>query len=64
MERGHVPQPHVLLLDLDIRRRTQFASVLRGRGFTISAMSYIAEIERWPGRNRYRAARFTPGGSR
>jgi hypothetical protein len=48
MERGHLPQPHVLLLDLDRRRRNQFASVLRGRGFTISVMSYIAEIERWP----------------
>ena len=62
MERGHVPQPHVLLLDLDIRRRTRFASVLRGRGFKISAMSYIAEIERWPLGEIVvvDAARFTP----
>ena len=62
MKRGHLPQPHVLLLDLDTRRRNQFASVLRGRGFTISVMSYIAEIERWPVGEIVvvDAARFTP----
>src|SRR5262245_60116410 len=62
MERGHVPQPHILLLDLDTRRRNQFASVLRGRGFTISVMRYIAEIERWPVGEIVvvDAARFTP----
>lgn len=62
MERGHLPQPHVLLLDLDTSRRNQFASVLRGRGFTISVMTYIAEIERWPVGDIVvvDAARFTP----
>ena len=62
MERGHLPQPHILLLDLDTRRRHQFASVLRGRGFEISVMSYIAEIERWPVGEIVvvDAARFTP----
>ena len=62
MERSHVPQPQVLLLDLDTRRRNQFATVLRGRGFTISVMSYIAEIERWPVGEIVvvDAARFTP----
>lgn len=62
MVQNQRPQPHVLLLDLDTRRRMQFASVLRGRGFKISAMSYIAEIERWPMGQVVvvDAARFTP----
>ena len=62
MERGHLPQPNVLLLDLDATRRHLFASVLRGRGFTISVMSCIAEIERWPVGEIVvvDAARFTP----
>jgi hypothetical protein len=62
MEQNQQPEPHVLLLDLDTRRRKQFASVLRGRGFKISAMSYIAEIERWPMGQIVvvDAARFTP----
>src|SRR5512145_2626335 len=62
MERSQRPQPHVLLLDLDTRRRNQFASVLRGRGFKISVMSYVAEIERWPSGQIVvvDAARFTP----
>jgi hypothetical protein len=62
MERRQLPQPHVLLLDLDARRRNQFASVLRGEGFEISVMSYIAEIERWPAGQIVvvDAARFTP----
>ena len=62
MERNQLPQAHVLLLDLDRRRRTQFASVLRENGFTISVMSHIAEIERWPVSQIVvvDAARFTP----
>jgi hypothetical protein len=62
MERSQLPQPHVLLLDLDTRRRNQLASVLRGNGFEISVMSHIAEIERWPAGQIVvvDAARFTP----
>ena len=62
MERGQRLQPHVLLLDLDTGRRKHFASVLRGRGFKISAMRHIAEIERWPVGQIVvvDAARFTP----
>ena len=62
MERSHVPRPQVLLLDLDTRRRNQLASVLRGKGFRISVMSHIAEIERWPAGQIVvvDAARFTP----
>ena len=62
MERSQLPQPHVLLLDLDTRRRNQLASVLRGKGFEISVISYIAEIERWPAGQIVvvDAARFTP----
>ena len=62
MERSQLPQPHVLLLDLDTGRRNQFAGVLRGRGFKISVMSHIAEIERWPVGQIVvvDAARFTP----
>lgn len=62
MKRSQLPQPHVLLLDQDTRRRNQLASVLRSKGFEISVMSYIAEIERWPAGQIVvvDAARFTP----
>jgi hypothetical protein len=62
MERSQLLQRHVLLLDLDTRRRNHFASVLRGKGFEISVMSYIAEIQRWPAGQIVvvDAARFTP----
>lgn len=62
MEQRMLLQPHILLLDLDLQRREQLARVLRGRGFTISVMSHIAEIERWPIGQIVvvDAARFTP----
>jgi hypothetical protein len=62
MKPSQLSQRQVLLLDLDVRRRNEFASVLRGEGFEVSAMSYIAEIERWPVGQVVvvDAARFTP----
>ena len=62
MKPGPLSPRQVLLLDLDIRRRNQFASVLRGKGFEVAAISYMAEIERWPVGQVVvvDAARFTP----
>ena len=40
--------PQVLLLSADPQCRSEFAAALRARGFEVSAVRHIAEIQRWP----------------
>ena len=41
-------QPQILLVASDPQCRHHFEAVLRTRGFEVSAVRHIAEIERWP----------------
>ena len=41
-------KPPVLLLSADPECRSEFAAVLRARGFDVCTVRHIAEIQRWP----------------
>ena len=41
-------KPQVLLLSADPQCRSEFAAALRARGFEVSDVRHIAEIQRWP----------------
>jgi hypothetical protein len=48
MEMMSAVKLQVLLISADPQSRSEFAAALRARGFEVSAVRHIAEIQRWP----------------